>query len=109
MDLRASTEGEWTILDVEGDVDGITAPALRARLAPLVDRARPHVIIRLDDRSFVDSTGFGVLVRGYRAAKRHAGSLKVVTKNRSVRRFIDLTGLDRVIPVHDSVEQLDRR
>lgn len=107
MNLRAKHEGGWTILDVEGDVDALSAPALRTKLISLVDCARPRVVIRLDDRSFVDSTGLGVLVRGYHAARGHEGSLSVVTKSSTVRRVLDLTGLDRVIPVHDSVDQVN--
>ena len=53
---------------------------------------------------FLDSTGLGVLVGGLKRVKVKEGSLSIVTTQDKILKIFDITGLNKVFPIFDSVE-----
>jgi anti-sigma B factor antagonist len=88
----------YSIITVAGEVDIVTAPRLRERLAALAGAGRP-VIADLDQVSFIDAAGLRVLATAARQAAASGGSLHVVSAQYLVRRLFTITGLDRQIPL----------
>jgi anti-sigma B factor antagonist len=85
-----------------GELDFYSSPALRADLMAAIAEA-DVVVVDLLEVTFVDSTALGTLVG---AAKRMEGPkrLAVACTDANVRRTFELTGIDRLIPLHESVE-----
>lgn len=101
----ATTErDEVTIVTVTGEVDVYTAPQLRTALEERIAAGHTALIVDLQDVGFLDSTGLGVLVGRLKAVKKVDGWLRVVCSNERILRLFGITGLDRVIPIHDSVD-----
>ena len=55
--------------------------------------APPLVRVDLKDASFIDSTGLGALIEGYRAAIEGECGFVVVNPTKSFRRVLTVTGL----------------
>ncbi len=107
MDLTLSTrtEREHTVLAVSGEVDVYTAPALRDRIADLLDGGQHRLVIDLAGVEFLDSTGLGVLVAGLNRAREVGGSLSLVCPQERVLKLFRITGLDEVFTVHSTVDE----
>jgi len=106
VDLGVTTDevpGGW-LVEVSGEVDLHTAPALRAALDAAVDRAvgsdACDVLVDLSGVGFMDSTGLGELVGAHKALQRHGGRLHLAAAGDRVARLISLTALDEVLDVH---------
>lgn len=69
-----------------------------------VDKGNYQLVVDLDGVDFMDSTGLAVLVGGLKRVKEHKGSLALSCTNDSILRVLSLTGLNKVFPVHESVE-----
>ncbi|MCA1830132.1 MAG: STAS domain-containing protein [Actinobacteria bacterium] len=102
--VRDRTEGPWTVIDVEGEVDMFTAPKLRERLVQTVDQGNYRIIVNLQGVSFMDSTGLGTLVGGLKRVKEHDGTLALICSQRPVLRVLTITGLTNVFPIFESLE-----
>ncbi|MFC7490027.1 MULTISPECIES: anti-sigma factor antagonist [unclassified Knoellia] len=101
----ASTEREGvTIVTVSGEVDVYTAPQLRSALEERIAAGQIALIVDLQDVGFLDSTGLGVLVGRLKAVRKLNGWLRVVCTNERIIRIFGITGLDKVIPIHDTVD-----
>lgn len=101
----ATTErDDVTIVTVSGEVDVYTAPQLRSALEERIAAGHTAFIVDLQDVGFLDSTGLGVLVGRLKAVKKLNGWLRVVCTNERILRLFGITGLDRVLPIHESVE-----
>lgn len=107
MDLvvEAKTQGSDVILTVSGEIDLFTAPKLRERLTAAIDEGATRIIVDLEGVGFMDSTGLGSLVGGLKRVKERGGSMVLVCTNRAVLRILSITGLDRVFPVADSLDE----
>jgi anti-sigma B factor antagonist len=91
------------IAEVTGDIDLSTVAGLRERLFGLADEGQP-LIIDLNGVTFIDSTGLGVLVGTARRVAGHGGSLHAVCSQPQTRKLLWMTGVDRRIPLSDSVD-----
>jgi anti-sigma B factor antagonist len=93
------------VLDVKGEIDVYTAPKLREKLIELVADGSYDVVVNLEGVDFLDSTGLGVLVGALKRVKAHDGSLSLVCTQDKILKIFKITGLTKVFPIHDSVEQ----
>jgi anti-sigma B factor antagonist len=104
FEMDARTEGDKAVLAVRGSVDLITAPALRNRLAELIDDGHSCIVVDLGSTDFLDSTGLGALVAALKRLRMKDGEIRVVCTAGHVRKVFEITSLDRVFQMHDSVE-----
>jgi anti-sigma B factor antagonist len=107
MDLLVESRqaGDWSIVEVKGEVDLYSAPRLKERLAELTVSGRSRITVNLEGVEFMDSTGLGVLIGALKRCREAEGTLALAAPREPVRKVLSITGLDRVFPVHDSVEQ----
>jgi anti-sigma B factor antagonist len=107
MDLLVESRraGDWSIVEVKGEVDLYSAPRLKERLAELTSSGHSRIAVDLEGVEFMDSTGLGVLIGALKRCREADGTLALAAPRQPVRKVLSITGLDRVFPVHDSVEQ----
>ncbi len=97
LDVRSSTN--VVVVVAEGEIDLETSPELgRAIDAALAGRA--HVIIDLHAVTFIDSTGISLLLTAAERARRSGVELRI-EPSAIVRRVLQLTGVEDVLPLAD--------
>ena len=106
--VETRTEGDWSIIDVAGEVDVFTAPKLREQILSLVGQGANHLVVNLDGVDFMDSTGLGVLVGGLKRLRERDGKLALAGAHGTVLRVLNITGLDSVFALHETVEDATR-
>ena len=105
LTLNSHDQAGHTVLAVSGEVDVYTAPALRDRIADLLDSGQHQLVIDLGGVEFLDSTGLGVLVAGLNRAREVGGSLALVCPQERVLKLFRITGLDEVFTVYSTVDE----
>ena len=103
IDVR--TVDSHSVVDVKGEIDVYTAPKLREKLIELVSEGSYEVVVNLEGVDFLDSTGLGVLVGALKRVKAHDGNLSLVCTQDKILKIFKITGLTKVFPIHNSVEQ----
>jgi anti-sigma B factor antagonist len=104
LDVDTTQVGAASVLTLRGEIDVYTAPRLRQAIIDLVDGGASHIIIDMSAVDFLDSTGLGVLVGGLKRVRVKDGSLSIVTSQDKILKIFDITGLNKVFPIHDSVD-----
>ncbi len=102
--LESTERDDWTILSVQGEVDLYTAPRLKERLTDLIGSGHTRVAVELPGVEFMDSTGLGVLIGALKRCKEAGGTLALIGPREPVVKVLAITGLDKVFPIHGSVE-----
>jgi anti-sigma B factor antagonist len=96
--------GDVTVVSVSGEVDMVSAPALRAAVnANLVDNGK--LVLDLSGVSFLGSAGLAVLVEAAQQSRSRAVAFGVVAADRAVTRPIVATGLGEVFDVHKTLDE----
>ena len=106
MDLEIDTyaHGDWWVVSVRGEVDIATSPRLREIVIGLVSDGHAEIIVDLEGVDFLDSTGLGVLVGALKRVRTHGGELRLICTVPRVLKVFEITGLDRVFVLADSLE-----
>lgn len=94
----------YTVVAPRGEIDLSTVDTFRDVLNELLIEGRVHLLVDLDETTFFDSLGFGALVGARRKAQAFNGSLGIVCSNARILRLFEITALDRVFRITDSVE-----
>lgn len=95
------------VVVVSGDLDAATAPRLHDELTQLATDGVDRIVLDLRRMSFIDSFGLGVIVSAKKRLSQQGNALCLVAgvDQRTLRRVLEITGLDRVLPVHASVTE----
>jgi anti-sigma B factor antagonist len=88
------------VVALAGEVDLSTSPRFREVLLQSIDDGARHVVLDLALVTFLDSTAISVLVEGVNRLRPGGGSLAVVCDGGSVKRVLEIAGLQRVLAVY---------
>lgn len=104
LSLNTTSQGQYEVLQVTGEVDVYTAPRLRERLIDLVNQGHHHLVVDVEKVEFLDSTGLGVLVGGLKRVRANGGSLLIVCTQERLLKIFRITGLEKVFGIYGSVD-----
>lgn len=93
-----------TVVTLEGEFDLAIAPLLRQTLVWLPSRALPDVVADLHGVVFLDCSAVGAFVMVHKRAAKVSGRLHIAGATPQSRRLLDLTRLDSVFCLHDTVD-----
>jgi anti-anti-sigma factor len=102
MEVTVEHESGAARIVVAGEVDLATADRLREALRSELSSAQ-RLLVDLQACTFIDSVGLSVLVEAARNAKLGGeAEIAIVSPSPAVRRLLELTQLDSLIPVFES-------
>ncbi|WP_186762937.1 STAS domain-containing protein [Lentzea tibetensis] len=91
------------VVRVTGEVDEHTVEPIRSALTAQFDRHSPAIVLDLCATTFFGSTGLSVLVESQQRAENQDVVFAVVAPQRAVLRPMAVTGVDRVVHVHQTL------
>ena len=95
-----------TILRPMGErLDADNADILKAKIKELFEDGSKTLLVDLAAVRFIDSSGLGALVSGFKSAMSHKGQLVLCGLQEQVRSMFDLTRLNRVFDIYASEEE----
>jgi anti-anti-sigma factor len=90
------------VLRVDGEMDLANGPQLAANLRRLVED--DHVVCDLRGVTFMDSSGLNALIAGHNHAHNCRTSFRIAGAGQAVTQVLHVTGMDRYLILHASVE-----
>ncbi|MNG13226.1 Anti-sigma F factor antagonist [compost metagenome] len=105
MSLQVELEHQRNVLIVRlrGELDHHTADVVRFRMEDAIMKGTvDHVVLSMRDLNFMDSSGLGVILGRYKQLKAKGGKMAVCDVNKNVYRLLELSGLFKILAVHDN-------
>lgn len=96
--------GAATIVHLAGELDLYNAPEVRAALLEACAEGPERLVVDLGEVVFVDSTVLGVLIEA-RTKLLNRRSFLLAEPGRETRRALRISGLERHLSVHETVEE----
>ena len=98
--------GEVTIIDMNGRITlGEGSSLLRDLIREKLSSGRKKIVMNMAEITYLDSTGLGELVSGYRLVKSQGGELKLLNLNKKVSDLLQITKLYTVFDIHTNEGQ----
>lgn len=87
-------------VQIRGEMDIESAPAIRDALGRLVAEGRNHIIIDLQEVPYLDSTALGVLLTALKRVLEKRGRLVLVSNNPKINRVFSITGVSKILSLY---------
>jgi anti-sigma B factor antagonist len=87
-----------SIVALAGELDLSTIGRMQATLFEQLGQ-RPAVVVDLSRLSFIDSTGIGILIKGFRSCSNGTRMHVVIGRGSQIERVFRIAGLDLALPL----------
>ncbi|GAA1789656.1 STAS domain-containing protein [Actinomadura chokoriensis] len=104
FDISLMRDDRCTVVRVQGDIDVVSRTRFEETLFEVVDSDEP-VVVDMREVTFCDSTGLNALVAANRRALQRDGHIALVALPPRVQRVFRITGIDRYIPIYDTLRE----
>lgn len=104
MKVQTRQENGIEIVQLEGSLDGKTAPEVREQLRPVLSRAR-KLILDLSGVDYLSSAGLRLLLLTYREVTAAQGKVVLLGVSRDIQTVMSHTGFLSFFTLADSPEQ----
>jgi anti-sigma B factor antagonist len=108
LSCRRTRLNGFVIIEVRGEIDLHTAPAFRDEMLAAIAEDSPHLVVDMAEITFMDASGLSGLVDALHRAWARGGSVGLAAPARGVRKVLSITQLNRVFPVHDTLDGAHR-
>ena len=108
MSLKASIReiDGVTVIDLDGRIAlGDGSVVLHNLIRENLDQGNLKILLNFSAVNYLDSTGLGELVSGYRQVKSKSGELKLLNVNKKISDLLQITKLYAVFDIHNNEAQ----
>ncbi|MGH8548345.1 MAG: STAS domain-containing protein [Methylococcales bacterium] len=106
MNLEVEEIKNSTVLRIkEKRLDAHNSPEFKERVLKLLENGNINIIIEMSEVRFVDSSGLGVLLSGFKNAASMKGGLILTGLQSQVKSMFELTRLHRVFKIYPTLEE----
>jgi anti-sigma B factor antagonist len=102
--LGVEDVGTAYVVRLGGELDLYNAAQVRAALVDACAQAPERIVVDLGEVEFLDSTALSVLIET-RARMKNRGGLMLAAPGLETRRALQISGLDKLFAVHDTVAE----
>jgi stage II sporulation protein AA (anti-sigma F factor antagonist) len=107
MGLHAmfDVKGDVLIVRLSGELDHHEAEVLRDKWKEMLySNPVKHIILNLEDVSFMDSSGLGVVLGRYKEVIQLGGEMVVCSISPPVKRLFEMSGLFKIVRLEENEE-----
>lgn len=97
--------GVTIVAPMKERLDAHNSDVLKGAMKQVFEGGAKNVLVDLRQVRFIDSSGLGALVSGFKNSVSHRGRLTLSGLQEQVRSMFELTRLHRVFEIHESVDE----
>lgn len=105
ISVNVTKQDRAAILKIEGEVDLYSSPKVRKSLLQLIKEKMPVVVVNLEAVNYLDSSGVATLIEGLQEIGKYSGSLRLCSPTQTVKHVFELSNLDKIFEIYESVDE----
>ncbi|MBD3226183.1 MAG: anti-sigma factor antagonist [Caldithrix sp.] len=105
FNIHTITDKDIIVIDAPKRLTSDISDDLKSIMKEYVDREKYNIIINLEETEFIDSSGLGAIVSKISITRSNNGDIKLAAPQRYVVDLLEVTHLNKVIEILDSVEE----
>ena len=105
MKISYQKADKQLFVEITEEIDHHVAEKIRRKVDDEITRYMPRkTIFDFSRVTFMDSAGIGMLIGRYKMMKLIGGSLEIVNISSTVRRILEMSGINKIIPLENKRE-----
>ena len=105
MEIKEQLHDDVVVLNLSGEMmGGPDATVLNDKLHELIESGKLKVVVDLSAVSWINSSGLGILIGALTTIRNAGGELKIASVTDRIQRLLQITKLDKVFDIYDTVE-----
>lgn len=105
MNIEIEKNKKYQVVKLHGEVDLSNSRSIKLDIIKLI-KAKNHVIVDFTHLQYIDSSGMASLVEAFNEAKENGSEFHIVGANGSPLQVLQLTRLNTVFKLADSVDDV---
>lgn len=107
MNLDLEKINKFNVLIIKDErIDAHNSSELKDYILQMIERGENHIIVQLAHVRFIDSSGLGALLSGHKNTLAKSGRFALTNIQQQVLSMFELTRLNRVFEIYDSVNEV---
>ena len=103
--VNRTTEGEVSILSVNGYLDAHTAPEFESAIQQEIESDRHKILVDCAELTYISSAGLGVFMGFVEEVRENSGDIKICGLIPKVRQVFDMLGFQQLYHILDDRPQ----
>lgn len=104
FEIQRTDKNIISVLYLKGFLDAHTAISFEEHLQTLVDEQRYHIVVNLQELTYISSAGLGVFMGFIEEIRSNSGDIKICSMNPRVYKVFDLLGFPSLYQIFTSEE-----
>jgi anti-anti-sigma factor len=105
MEISTEWQDGTLIANVGDRIDGTEAREFQETLAAEIDDDLKGMVLDFEQLNYISSAGLRVILLTARVLQRQGGKLAICSLSDSIREVFEISGFDKIIPVHSTREE----
>ena len=107
MDLELKLVRNTLVVRIKGELDMLVAEKLRREIDNRLDNREINtLVINLDQVTFIDSSGLGVIIGRYKRISAGDGKMYIVGARPAVEKILFFSGINKLISMFNSEQDI---
>lgn len=103
MELTLQARGSVTVVSISGRIDAMTAMELEEALITSYAKGSRKFLLDCQNLTYISSAGLRILLKVYKHIKPMNGAIALSTLQPHIADVFNLTGFNRILPIHDTL------
>ena len=104
MNIKHEKSNGYLILEIcEERIDAHNSTELKEIVLKLIEQGEINIVVQLSQVRFIDSSGLGALLSGFKNAAARSGKLVLANIQSQVLSMFELTRLNRVFEIYADI------
>lgn len=107
MNFTLETHNNYQLFSIhEERLDAHNSSALKDAILHVIEQGETQIVVQLDKVRFIDSSGLGALLSGYKNAAAKSGKLILVSVQPQVLSMFELTRLNHIFEIYTDLTEI---
>ncbi len=104
MNIKQEKSNGYLILEIRDErIDAHNSAELKESILKVIEQGELNIVVQLGQVRFIDSSGLGALLSGFKNAAARSGKLVLTNIQSQVLSMFELTRLNRVFEIYGDV------
>lgn len=105
MNIKYEKKDKLLLVEITEEIDHHAVEKIRRKVDDEITRYMPRkTIFDFSRVTFMDSAGIGMVLGRYKMMKLIGGSLEIVNISSTVKRILEMSGINKIIPLEEKRE-----